>query len=56
VSWCRNNEEIILCGDFNENVYTGRLALRLTQDNICMKEQCLLMNKEKLPAMFVTGS
>ena len=55
-SWRRNKEEIILCGDFNENVYTGRLAKRLGQDDILMKEQCLLTNKVKLPATFVTGS
>ena len=24
--WCQQEEEIILCGDFNEHVYEGRLA------------------------------
>ena len=38
--WRQQEEEIILCGDFNEHVYEGRLAQRLGQDDIRLFETC----------------
>ena len=32
--WKEDGEEIILCGDFNENVYEGRIAKRLGQTDL----------------------
>ena len=40
--------EIILFGDFNENVYTGRIEERLVEAEINMTEQCLKTNKVPL--------
>ena len=38
--WCQQEEEIVLCGDFNEHVYEGRLVQRLGRDDISMFETC----------------
>ena len=38
VKWKEANEEIILFGDFNENVYSGRLAKRLAEQDLNMTE------------------
>ena len=56
LAWRNSNEEIILCGDFNEHVYTGRFAQRLAEDDLLMTEQCQQVTGEQLPATFVTGS
>ncbi len=34
VVWKGTDEDIILLGDFNENVYTGRIAKRLEQADL----------------------
>jgi len=54
--WKADGEELVLCGDFNENVYTGRLAHLLASDSLRMSEQCLKTNGQPLPPTFVTGS
>ena len=56
VIWKANGEEIILCGDFNENVYNGRIQRRLALPDLNMKEQCHLHTGDRLPATFVTGT
>ena len=56
ILWKAAGEEIILCGDFNENVYTGRFARRLAATDINMKEQCLKCTGDQLPATFVSGN
>ena len=55
IIWRGRSKEIVLCGDFNEHVYTGRLAHCLAQSDILMSEQCLQTNKKRLPPTFVTG-
>ena len=45
-----------MCGDLNENVYTGRLARRLSRPDILMREQCLLKTGKQLLPTFITGS
>ncbi len=41
VVWKGTDEDIILLGDFNENVYTGRIAKRLEQAYLNFSKQCL---------------
>lgn len=53
--WKANKEEIVLCGDFNEHVYNGRLAKRLVQSDLLMQEQCLKATGSHLPATFING-
>ncbi len=38
--WKAEGDEILLMGDFNENVYTGLLAVLLTTDDLRMHELC----------------
>ena len=45
-----------LCGDFNENAYDGRFAVRLQQADIMMTEQCKVATGRQLPATYVTGT
>jgi len=54
--WKSEGNEIILCGDFNENVYEGRMSRRLQERDILMTEQCLSHTGHRLPATFVTGT
>ena len=54
--WKAAGEEIILCGDFNENVYDSRLGKRLALPDLLMREQCHLHTGDRLPNTFVTGS
>jgi len=54
--WKASGDEIILCGDFNENVYDSRIGRRLAQPDLYMKEQCLLKTGERLPNTFITGT
>ncbi len=41
VVWKATDADIILLGDFNENVYTGRIAKRLEQADLNFSEECL---------------
>ena len=54
--WKSVGEEIILMGDFNENVYTGRYTKRLAMQDLNMTEQCHTTTKQRLPATFDDGS
>ena len=54
--WKADREEIILMGDFNENVYTGMYAERLSRPDLNMTEQCLKTTKRHLPATFIRGT
>ena len=54
--WCQQEEEIILCGDFNEHMYEGRLAQWLGQDDIRMSETYYQTTNERLPPIHVTVS
>ena len=52
LEWKEEGLEIILLGDFNEDVYEDRFATRLAEDDLRMVEQCWLVNGEKLPPTF----
>jgi hypothetical protein len=41
VVWKTMGLDIILLGDFNENMYTGQIAKRLVQVDLNFSEQCL---------------
>lgn len=52
-AWKAAGEELLLFGDFNENVYTGRLSRRLAEEDINMHEQFRAVNKKELPPTHV---
>ena len=54
--WKGQGEEIILLGYFNKNVYTGRIAQRLAQDDLNMSEQCRKITGKPIPPTYVRGS
>jgi hypothetical protein len=41
VIWKQTDSNIILLGDFNENLYSGRIAKRLSLPDLLLTEQCL---------------
>ncbi len=49
-------DEILLMGDFNENVYTGLLAVLLMADNLRMHQLCHRTTRELLPPTHAQGS
>ena len=51
-----NGEEIILYIDANENVYSGRLAKALTNDDFNMTEQFYSVTGQQAPASHSTGT
>jgi hypothetical protein len=54
--WKRNGEEIILLADVNENIYTGRFATRLRENDILMTELFRDANGSDAPASHIRGS
>jgi hypothetical protein len=54
--WKLVDNDIVLMGDFNENVYTGHLARRLSQVNMNLTELCRHHTGIPIPATFCTGS
>jgi hypothetical protein len=46
----------VLLGDFNKNVYSGRLARRLAQDDLNLTEICRQQTGIPIPPTFQTGS
>jgi hypothetical protein len=55
VVWKATDKDIILLGDFNENVYTGRIAKRLEQADLNFSEQCLGCTGTHIPPTFRDG-
>ncbi len=56
ISWKAINKNIVLLGNFNENVYTGRFARRLAQDDLNLTEICRRHTGIPIPPTFQTGS
>ena len=48
-SWKTAGDEIILMGDFNENVYEGNLARNLLHEDIRMSQLCQHMTGHSYP-------
>jgi hypothetical protein len=55
VIWKTTDADIILLGDFNENVYTGRIAKRLVQADLNFSEQFLGCTGTHIPPTFRDG-
>ena len=55
-SWKTAGDEIILMGDFNENIYEGNLAQSLLQEDIRMSELCQHTTGSRLPNTHIRGS
>ncbi len=56
VIWKTTDADIILLGDFNENVYTGRIAKRIVQADLNFSKQCLGCTVLHIPPTFRDGS
>ena len=52
VIWKQTGSDIILLGDFNENVYSGRIAKRLSLPDLLFTEQCLQCTGLHIPPTF----
>jgi hypothetical protein len=52
VVWKTTDADIILLGDFNKNVYTGRIAKRIVQADLNFSEQCLGCTGLHIPPTF----
>ncbi len=55
-SWKTAGDEIILMGDFNENVYEGNLAQHLLHEDIRMSKLCQKTTGSRLPNIHIRGS
>jgi hypothetical protein len=56
ITWKAIDNDIALLGDFNENVYTGRLACRLTQDDLIFTKFCRHHTGIPIPSTFWNAS
>jgi hypothetical protein len=54
--WKASGNEILLIGDFNENVYSGVFATALAGDDLCMSELCYRTTGTLLPPTHNRGS
>jgi hypothetical protein len=52
VIWKQTDSDIILLGDFNENVYSGCIAKRLSLPDLLFTEQCLQYIGLHIPPTF----
>ena len=55
LAWKANNDEILLFGDFNKNLYTGELAKLLSGDDLRMIEMCCRTTGVQLPSTHIWG-
>ena len=56
LEWKKSGYEVVLFGDFNENVYNGEMAERLGQDDLLMTEAFRTSNGFETPASYFRGS
>jgi hypothetical protein len=54
--WKASGNEMLLIGDFNENIYSGALATALAGDDLCMSELCYRTTGTPLPPTHNRGS
>ena len=50
------DEEIVLMGDFNQNIYTSNFAQQLAEDDLGMEEQYQKFHGEEAPFLYVRGT
>ncbi len=56
VVWKHTNSDFILLGDFNENMYSGRISKCLSQLDLMFIEQCLQYTGIHIPPTFRDGT
>jgi hypothetical protein len=56
IVWKHTDSDIILLGDFNENVYSGRIAKRLSLPDLMLTKQCLQCTGMHIPPTFRDGT
>jgi hypothetical protein len=56
IQWKAINNDIILLGNFNKNVYTGRIARTLAKEDLNFTEVCPKHTGRPIPCTFHTGS
>jgi hypothetical protein len=56
ITWKAIDNDIVLLGDFNENIYSGHLARQLTQDDLNLTEICRQHTGILIPPTFRRGS
>jgi hypothetical protein len=56
IIWKHTDLDIILFGDFNENMYTGRIAKRLALPDLVLSKQCLQSTGMHVPQTFRDGT
>ena len=54
--WRTQDEEIILMGDFNQNIYTSGLARELAKEDLGVEEQYQKLHGEQAPFFYVRGT
>ena len=54
--WWSKDKEIILVGNFNQNMYTLHFAGQLTADGIGLEEQYSKLHEEQAPFSYVRGT
>jgi hypothetical protein len=52
IIWKHTDSNIILLGDFNENIYSGRIANCLSLPDLMLTEQCLQCTGMHIPPTF----
>ncbi len=56
IVWKHTDSEIVLLGDFNENVYSGCISKRLSQPDLMFSKQCLQCTGIHIPPTFMDGT
>ena len=55
-AWRKDGEEIVLCGDFNQDIYTSDFAEALRGEDIQLEEQYRELTGQEAPPSHFTGS
>jgi hypothetical protein len=56
IIWKHTNSNIILLSDFNENIYSGRIAKHLSLPDLMLTKQCLQCTGMHIPPTFRDGT
>jgi hypothetical protein len=56
IVWKHTDSDIVLLGDFNENVYSGRFSKCLSQQDFMLSKQCLQCTGIHIPPTFRDGT
>jgi len=56
IVWKHTDSDIILLGDFYENIYTGQIAKHLALPDLMLREQCLQCTGMHVPPIFRNGT